>query len=59
MICNTTVRLQVNAQVQEGGSTHRSSSSCDTVHEGELDELGPISTKFISRGLQGCTRLGL
>jgi hypothetical protein len=53
------VRLQVNAQVSEGGSTCRSSSSFDTVCEGELDELGPISIKFISRGLQGCIRLGL
>jgi hypothetical protein len=36
-----------------------SSSSSGTVHKGELDELGPISTKFLSRGLQGHTRLGL
>jgi hypothetical protein len=37
-------RVQINAQVQKGGSTSRSGSSCSTVHEGELDELGPLST---------------
>jgi hypothetical protein len=50
-----TIMLQVNVQVKKGVITRRISSNCDIVREGKIDELGPISTKFISRGLEGCT----
>jgi hypothetical protein len=51
--------LKFNVQVHEGGSTWSSSSNDITVRKGELGELGPISTKLISIGLQGPTRMVL
>jgi hypothetical protein len=58
-ICNKTVRFQNNAQVHKGGGTHRHSSSCSIVCEGELDEMGPLYSKCVLGRLQGHTRLGL
>jgi hypothetical protein len=35
------------------------SSSCNTMCEGDLDELGPLSTTLLLGRLQGHTTLGL
>jgi hypothetical protein len=47
MIFKKIARLQTNAQVPKIRSAHMSSSSCDTVRKGELDELGPLATKLV------------